>query len=62
MYSVIAFIDGLSWNTAFQNNDEGKVIRIEMEDLVDVHVEHGEESIWIAFLAIGLYGGPNERL
>jgi hypothetical protein len=31
-----------------------------MEDLVDVHVEHGEESIWIAFLAIGLYGGSNE--
>lgn len=29
------------------------------EDLVDVQVKHGEESIWIAFLAISLYGSTD---
>jgi hypothetical protein len=29
---------------------------------VDVHVEHREEGIWIAFFAISLYGSSDERL
>jgi hypothetical protein len=57
----MAFIAGLSWSTAFQNADRGKG-QEQRKDLVNVHVEHSEESIRIAFLAIGLYCGSNERL
>lgn len=61
MYSVMAFIDGLSWrSTAFRCSSR-KDERI-MEDLVYVHVEHGEEGIWITFPAIGLHSGSNKGL
>jgi hypothetical protein len=60
MYSAMAFIDGLSWrNTAFRCSLTDEKIK---EDLVYVHVEHGDEGIRITLLAIGLYGGSNERL
>lgn len=32
------------------------------EDLVNVQVQHGEESIRIAFLAISLYGSTDQGL
>lgn len=30
--------------------------------LVNVHVEHSEESVWIAFAAITFYGGAYQGL
>ena len=32
------------------------------EDLVNVDVKNGEESIWVAFLSISLYGSADKRL
>jgi hypothetical protein len=31
-------------------------------DLVNVHVHDGNECVWIAFLAVSLYGGADKRL
>ena len=61
MYSAMAFIDGLSWrNTGFRCSSR-KDEKIK-EDLVYVHVEHGQEGIRITLLAIGLHRGTNQRL
>ena len=32
------------------------------KDLVDMHVENCEKGIWVAFPAVGFYGGSNEGL
>ena len=61
MYSAMALIDGLSWRGTPFRWSSRKDERIR-EDLMYVHVQHGQEGEWVTLFAIGLHTCPNERL